>query len=726
MSRTRTCPLKVVAAVVAALGLSVVLAAAPAGAGTVPVFTDGPAPDDWAGPMGMTHPIAVGGTYVPLAMGCGDPVPERRILWYASGTAADSLWTNLNLPDSGSPTYTAAPVRVDGVFQPFVGDFDGDACDDIFWYAPGTATDVIWYFNTDGTHTSVPVRVDGTFTPVVGNWRPSNVADEILWYAPGTAADRWWSFAGGRSTPTSVAGTQIDGTYRPIRGIDRQTIIWFGPGSAPDSLWENVTSETRPTVSTVTLSSTGTFQTASIAGDAVVRDTAGPGTFYSVTLGFRDPGGSTLVPTGVAGTLAGAPTSPIMTDSTPRAGFGVLHGPGAAPDLILEPRRTPNGRVTSLDAGTLTPCAVQGDQVKCWGAAGASSIAAPGRGPLTSHVPLVVQGVANAVQVAAGTEFACARLLDTTVKCWGDDSAGQRGDGPTTTASNALPTTVSGLTGVAEITAGSTFACARLASGEVRCWGSETSGQLGDGGTLASMATSPVAVLRPVADGAGNLTAIASLDAGARHMCAVTTAGQARCWGDDTLEQLGDGVGATSSPRPVAVAGLTGVTSIGAGAAHSCARVGAGSVRCWGSDELGQTGDGGAIVTGAKVAVPSVVAGIADASSLSVGLTHTCVVLASTGQLRCWGDNQAGELGDGTLVNRSSPVVPRLAGGTAVTGRTVHAGGLLTCVRNALSAVQCWGYNIYGQTGSAYTRLADPTPRPVPNLDGGTFVIVLP
>ena len=111
-----------------------------AGASAGPVFTT-PSAGSEASPMGITYPISVSGTYVPLAMDCET---SKRVLWYAPGAAGDFLWTEITFPETGSPTFVSSPVSVPdtaiaGGYQPVVGDFNGDECEDIYWYAPGPA-----------------------------------------------------------------------------------------------------------------------------------------------------------------------------------------------------------------------------------------------------------------------------------------------------------------------------------------------------------------------------------------------------------------------------------------------------------------------------------------------------------------------------------------------------------------------------------------------------------
>jgi alpha-tubulin suppressor-like RCC1 family protein len=158
-----------------------------------------------------------------------------------------------------------------------------------------------------------------------------------------------------------------------------------------------------------------------------------------------------------------------------------------------------------------------------------------------------------------------------------------------------VPGSVSGLaSGVAAITAGQYHTCALTTAGGVQCWGDNTSGQLGDNSTTGSRV--PVAV-------SGLASGVAAIAAGQLHTCALTTAGGVQCWGDNGFGQLGDN-STTGSRVPVAVSGLaSGVTAVTAMATSTCALTSAGAAQCWGDNTSGQLGDGNAVESNVPVAV---------------------------------------------------------------------------------------------------------------------------
>lgn len=176
-----------------------------------------------------TVPFNVRGDYVPLPLLCGE---DLDILWYAPGSAADFVWSGIDL-SGPSMSYTNRPTSISGWYKPLVGDFDGDACDDIFWYAPGTGADFIWYNDGASTFASRQVSVNGWYRPVV-NFFDGNLTDDIYWYAPGAAAEAMWVGNTDR-TMSSVRAPQVNGDYQPMPFM-AQGVLWYGPGFAPDAI----------------------------------------------------------------------------------------------------------------------------------------------------------------------------------------------------------------------------------------------------------------------------------------------------------------------------------------------------------------------------------------------------------------------------------------------------------------------------------------------------------
>ncbi len=280
---------------------------------------------------------------------------------------------------------------------------------------------------------------------------------------------------------------------------------------------------------------------------------------------------------------------------------------------------------TAIDAGISGGCAlVTAGAVKCWGTNMDGQI---GDGTYENRTfPTSVQGLSGAIAISAGGAQACALLAGGTVKCWGDNYYGQLGDGSEN--DRPAPVQVSGLTGAVAISAGNSHTCALLAGGTIECWGANEYGELGDGeiADLLEATPEPHQVV-----GIENAVAVS---AGGQFSCAVLETGAVKCWGYDGEGQLGDGKSSVENPFPVSVLNVSGATAVAAGAYHACALIGDGSVRCWGSDGYGDLGNE---PTSGSVSTAVSVAGLDDATAVSTGYDHTCV-LRQGGVVECWGE----------------------------------------------------------------------------------------
>jgi alpha-tubulin suppressor-like RCC1 family protein len=340
-----------------------------------------------------------------------------------------------------------------------------------------------------------------------------------------------------------------------------------------------------------------------------------------------------------------------------------------------------------------------------WGQLGNGSTAA-------STEPVRVPGLeSQVVQLSAGAYHTCARLQDGTLSCWGENRSGQLGNGSGVDLM-ATPTPVVGLGGpAAQVSAGNQHTCARLGDGTVRCWGDDSDGQLGNG--VIEARTGGVPVPTPVL----NLTPPASdLSVGSLHSCGVgaslggTGSGWVYCWGQNGNGQVGVGF---SGPVPIAVppVGLPGVTvsQVSSGTDHACALAASGAVYCWGSNQSGELGAPTAVgspdIASFRVEVTSLGGA---AASVSAGQDDTCAVKRD-GTLWCWGRNAYGEVGDGTREPARLPVQVQELGNQVA---SVQVGYWFVCARTQDGILYCWGDNRFGLFGDPGQQMV-PHPHPL-------------
>ena len=362
-----------------------------------------------------------------------------------------------------------------------------------------------------------------------------------------------------------------------------------------------------------------------------------------------------------------------------------------------------------MTAGGNHTCARLSDgTARCWGEdafgeLGDDASGAPGDGVMETKPPgtPVTVGLTGIVALAAGGNQTCALLGDTTVSCWGDNIWGETGNGQRSIF-ETTPSQVPGLTGVIAVAAtgpsqedsevDDEFSCALLAGGQAWCWGNDGEGALGDGGSAIDVPL-PVAV--------SGLTGATQLALGGGHACALLSDRTVTCWGNDLF---------VASPTPTAVVGLSDVVELTTGSVHACALFVSGTVSCWGDHSFGQIGDG---MTSFDIATPpTAVAGLSGVTAISAAGDHTCA-LRGDGTVLCWGVDDHGQIGDGTIVElRAAPTsVKGLAGAIAIS-----AGNQFSCALLGDGTVRCWGENDLGQLGNGSQSSIDvPTPVAVVN-----------
>jgi alpha-tubulin suppressor-like RCC1 family protein len=296
--------------------------------------------------------------------------------------------------------------------------------------------------------------------------------------------------------------------------------------------------------------------------------------------------------------------------------------------------------------------------------------------------------------VSAGGQHTCVLTYNGGVKCWGRNHFGQLGNG-TIDPSNAYPPgDVTSLTsGVAQVSAGGVHNCALTNSGGVKCWGGGSAGQLGDG--LASDSSVPVSV-------SGLSSGVSKVFTGYHSTCAIMSVSSVlKCWGYSYGNTPQD-VSALSS----------GVTYASLGVFFTCALQN-GGVKCWGNNDQGELGDGGAC--GHPCSTPVSPTGLSSGVvAITGGEDFTCA-LTTGGAVKCWGGNYGGQLGDGQACGSSycaTPVTVAGLGGVMVQvlSDDTSSVGLHSCIVTTLDLVKCWGYSGFGQVDGNTSPIIQPAP----------------
>jgi len=667
------------------------------------------------------------------------------IFWYVPGSGTDFLWSGKGR-DTASPVATpdrfdVSTLSISGTYTPIVGDFDGDSRDDIFWYGPGSAADSIWYFTGRGTVASKNITISGRYTPTAGNfdtagpelgqnddiffysatgtgstlwsgthtrtftsrsytisppanarvhpgnWRQTPttagaaVHQDLLFYVPGTGTDLIWTGDGtGAFTPSAVT---INGRYNLIIGeFDSTTgpemtdIFWYAPGTAKDAVWMNNGSGFTSIAQVVNGKSYKPVvleaRTASAQDDILWNNPIGADFIWRLQ-GFNRAFAYTSFTPGSFGGGEVGTRSPIVGD--------------------FDFKAPTSGATTGvLTSGFEHSCAVTtAGGVKCWGGDDDNQLGNGTAGP--SSTPVDVTGLTSGVATVASAPWGfhtCAVTTSGGVRCWGLNSTGQLGNGTTapSTTAVAVPSLTSGITAVATTNGSS---CALTTAGGVKCWGRNAEGQLGRGNTAGS--------LTPV-DVTGLTSGVTAISGGYKHMCALTTAGGAKCWGLNSTGQVGNGT-TVDATTPTDVTGLTsGVASIVVGDRTTCAVTTTGAARCWGWNAFGQVGNGTTVNATTPVNVTGLSSGVA---SIAPGSQHTCA-LSNSGDVKCWGGNADGQVGNGTNNSAPTPVdVSGLPSGVS----SITAGTWHSCALTSSGAVTCWGGNFSGQLGRGTTTDAN-------------------
>lgn len=323
--------------------------------------------------------------------------------------------------------------------------------------------------------------------------------------------------------------------------------------------------------------------------------------------------------------------------------------------------------VVSVGAGDQSTCVVvdNGD-VQCWGL------------PLTSppasfvETPTQLERISGAVSVSLGTTHGCALLRTGRVTCFGDNGESQLGSGG---ATDRGPVEVHNIEDAVAVSVGGRTTCVVGRDGAVRCWGNNDFSQLGDGSTQRRREPEPVQGIGSAVD----------VSVSQDHACALQRDGTLWCWGRNHQGQLGAPAEA-SVGWPRQVEGFTDVTSVEAGGGFTCATKRDGTVWCFGADTGSHPGGGDESITLEARHRPTQVQGVEGAAAVTSGATHACALLRD-GSVRCWGNNIAGQLGDGTPLERTTAISAKgISTAWALSANRDH-----TCVASKSGEVSCWG-----------------------------------
>jgi len=361
---------------------------------------------------------------------------------------------------------------------------------------------------------------------------------------------------------------------------------------------------------------------------------------------------------------------------------------------------------TTIAAGTYNGCAILENQsMVCWGD---NEYGQLGDGTTTgSAVPIYVNVAANEtpVEVTVGQVTACALMESGNIYCWGSGYYGKMGNGEpwnddyvnTEMRQVLLPEGQGGQT--VSISGG--HICTILNNGDVYCWGRGNQGQLGYGGT--SNRNIPAKVNLP-----GQRSAIA-ISTGTFMTCAITTDGMGYCWGENDEGQLGNGTTNSRQMTPVEVLFPSGYTpvSISAGDDFACALMDNRKVMCWGENNDGRLGQGPLATDDETTPVWVSMENSETAHFLDIGTKSACMILDSE-ETKCWGTNEEGQIGQGDTDIDYYSTPTEVNGSYDFVALSINSDTICAITSNAEG--YCWGDNEAGQTGRGSIDTNEPTP----------------
>ena len=316
--------------------------------------------------------------------------------------------------------------------------------------------------------------------------------------------------------------------------------------------------------------------------------------------------------------------------------------------------------VTEVVNGFRHTCAIlENGSLMCWGE-NLDGQMGNGQQYQTQTTPLWVDLGAGrtAASIDADSQNTCAIVDNGSLYCWGENANGMLNDDPLQLGRQTTPRWIDlGGNAASEVSVGSMNVCSILNNGSLYCWGDDSYGQLARGSVTGSDSWVPL----HVDFGAG--VAVAQIDLGSQHVCAIVDNGSLYCWGRNSNGALGNGSAgfsqSTGTPSWVDLGTGRTAVAVSAGGFHTCAIVDNGSLYCWGLNSGGQAGIGSTV---SSITTPQWVnLGVGrTAIAVSAGSQHTCAIL-DNGELKCWGQDYNGALGNG--VGTSSYTIPQTVPG---------------------------------------------------------------
>jgi alpha-tubulin suppressor-like RCC1 family protein len=492
--------------------------------------------------------------------------------------------------------------------------------------------------------------------------------------------------------------------------------------TADATLTVNALPSISPTSITLAFGTSYTFTTSGGAGSIT----------YSVTAG-----------SGAVGAATGVYTAPTTEGTeTVRATDSLAHTSDATVTVI---------KPVKIVSGDYHSCALYSDgSVKCWGdntygqlGYGNMTNLGDGANEMGGNLAFVNLGTGLvATDLAAGANHTCALFTNGNIKCWGRSQYGQLGyentnnigDGGGEMGDSLAYVNVGTGRTVSKLYAGQSETCAILDNNDLKCWGYNNHGQLGQGmvQSIGDQANQMGDNLNPIDLGTGHYATTVAI--GVDAICAILENSSVKCWGGNASGQLGHENTVTIGDAPGEMGDALPVTNLGTGRSalklisgysHFCALLNNNTVKCWGSNTYGQLGQA-AGTSGARRSIGDAAGEMGDnlaVSNVGTGLTatgliagqyHTCAILSDS-SVKCWGRNNVGQLGRGNttnfggLSNQMGDNLAALDFGAGVTATSISAGGFFSCIITTNNRVKCWGGAASGTlgNGSSTSNLGD-------------------